>query len=29
MKQLTTVTKIIGAVLILALIAGCQTVSTN
>jgi len=29
MKQLTTVTKIIGAVLILALIAGCQTVSSN
>src|SRR6267378_7209964 len=29
MKQLMTVTKIIGAVLILALIAGCQTVSTN
>src|SRR5213595_1842362 len=29
MKQLATVTKIIGAVLILALIAGCQTVSTN
>ena len=29
MKQLTTATKIIGAVLILALIAGCQTVSTN
>src|SRR5947208_12964309 len=29
MKQLTTVTKIIGAVLILALIAGCQTVSTK
>jgi len=29
MKQLTTVTKIIGAVLILGLIAGCQTVSSN
>lgn len=29
MKQLMTVTKITGAVLILALIAGCQTVSTN
>jgi hypothetical protein len=29
MKQLTTVTKIIGAVLTLALIIGCQTVSTN
>src|SRR5438105_14960221 len=29
MKQLTTVTKIIGAVLTLALITGCQTVSTN
>src|SRR3979490_721773 len=29
MKQLTTATKIIGAVLVLALIAGCQTVSTN
>ena len=29
MKQLMTVTKVTGAVLILALIAGCQTVSTN
>ena len=29
MKQLMTVTKITGAMLILALIAGCQTVSTN
>jgi hypothetical protein len=29
MKQLMTVTKITGAVLILALFAGCQTVSTN
>ena len=29
MKQLMTVTKITGAVLTLALIAGCQTVSTN
>src|SRR5205823_5407294 len=29
MKKLTTVTKIIGAVLILGLIAGCQTVSSN
>src|SRR6058998_1345579 len=29
MKQLMKVTKITGAVLILALIAGCQTVSTN
>ena len=29
MKQLTAVTKITGAVLILALIAGCQTVSSN
>src|SRR6266550_85688 len=29
MKQLMTVTKITGAVLILALIGGCQTVSTN
>jgi len=29
MKQLMTVTKITGAMLVLALIAGCQTVSTN
>src|ERR1051326_6485649 len=29
MKQLVTVTKITGAMLTLALIAGCQTVSTN
>src|SRR6266481_3891795 len=29
MKQLMTVTEIAGAMLILALIAGCQTVSTN
>src|SRR6266496_2334349 len=29
MKPLMTVTKITGAMLILALIAGCQTVSTN
>src|SRR5712675_1743866 len=29
MKQLMTVTKITGAMLTLALIAGCQTVSTN
>ena len=29
MKQLTAVTKITGAMLILALIAGCQTVSSN
>src|SRR5947207_12683295 len=29
MNQLMTVTKITGAMLILALIAGCQTVSTN
>lgn len=29
MKELMTVTKITGAVLILALIAGCETVSTN
>ena len=29
MEQLTAVTKITGAVLILALIAGCQTVSSN
>src|SRR5258708_28700592 len=29
MKQLMTVTKITGAVFTLALIAGCQTVSTN
>ena len=29
MKQLMTVTRITGAVLVLALIAGCQTVSTN
>jgi hypothetical protein len=29
MKQLLTVTKITGAVLTLALIAGCQTISTN
>ncbi len=29
MKQLMKVTRIIGAVLVLALIAGCQTVSTN
>jgi hypothetical protein len=29
MKQLVTVTKITGAVLTLALIAGCQTISTN
>jgi hypothetical protein len=29
MKQIMTVTKITGALLILALIAGCQTVSTN
>src|SRR6059058_6226760 len=29
MKQLMTVTKVTGAVLILALIAGCQTVATN
>jgi hypothetical protein len=29
LKQLMTVTKIIGAVLILALITGCETVSTN
>ena len=29
MKQLMTVTKITGVVLILALIVGCQTVSTN
>jgi len=29
MKQLVTVTKIAGAVLTLALICGCQTVSTN
>jgi hypothetical protein len=29
MKQLMTVTKITGAVLTLALIAGCQTISTN
>ena len=29
MKLLTAVTKITGAMLILALIAGCQTVSTN
>jgi hypothetical protein len=29
MKQLMTLTKIIGGVLTLALIAGCQTVSTN
>src|SRR5207237_4141252 len=29
MKQLMTLTKITGALLMLALIAGCQTVSTN
>src|ERR1041385_7547448 len=29
MKQLVTVTKITGAMLTLALIAGCQTVATN